>query len=162
MAKRKEDNLTEEERYLLSTIQQQPSRLAAHSIKSLVNRLVSERGYAAVQGGEVIREAWDCVVGKEIAAQTKPGNLRAGTLHIHVADSLTPPGVFLDSYGTNKLVCKWLPWDKIVRRCGPWLQSLEQNEAHVNPLPSSVVHLSRKEFLFQRRFRMKRESPTSH
>jgi predicted nucleic acid-binding Zn ribbon protein len=89
MAKRKEDNLTEEERYLLSTIQQQPSRLAAHSIKSLVNRLVSERGYAAVQGGEVVREAWDCVVGKEIAAQTKPGNLRAGTLHIHVADSLT-------------------------------------------------------------------------
>lgn len=89
MAKRKEDNLTEEERYLLSTIQQQPSRLAAHSIKSLVNRLVSERGYAAVQGGEVIREVWDCVVGKEIAAQTKPGNLRAGTLHIHVADSLT-------------------------------------------------------------------------
>lgn len=89
MAKRKEDNLTEEERYLLSTIQQQPSRLAAHSIKSLVNRLVSERGYAAVQGGEVIRDAWDCVVGKEIAAQTKPGNLRAGTLHIHVADSLT-------------------------------------------------------------------------
>ena len=89
MAKRKEDNLTEEERYLLSTIQQQPSRLVAHSIKSLVNRLVSERGYAAVQGGEVIREAWDCVVGKEIAAQTKPGNLRAGTLHIHVADSLT-------------------------------------------------------------------------
>lgn len=89
MAKRKEDSLTEEERYLLSTIQQQPSRLAAHSIKSLVNRLVSERGYAAVQGGEVIRDAWDCVVGKEIAAQTKPGNLRAGTLHIHVADSLT-------------------------------------------------------------------------
>ena len=89
MAKRKEDNLTEEERYLLSTIQQQPSRLAAQSIKSLVNRLVSERGYAAVQGGEVIRDAWDCVVGKEIAAQTKPGNLRAGTLHIHVADSLT-------------------------------------------------------------------------
>lgn len=89
MAKRKEDNLSEEERYLLSTIQQRPTRLQAQSIKTLVNRLVSERGYAAVQGGEAIREAWDRVVGKELAAQTKPGNLRAGVLHVHVADSLT-------------------------------------------------------------------------
>jgi predicted nucleic acid-binding Zn ribbon protein len=89
MAKRKADNLSEEERYLLSTIQQRPTRLQAQSIQSLVNRLVSERGYAAVQGGEAIREAWDSVVGKEIAGQTKPGNLRGGVLHIHVADSLT-------------------------------------------------------------------------
>jgi hypothetical protein len=89
MAQRKEDNLSEEERYLLGTIQQRPTRLQAQSIKALVNRLVSERGYAAVQGGEAIREAWDQVVGREIAGQTKPGNLRAGVLHIHVADSLT-------------------------------------------------------------------------
>lgn len=89
MAKRKDETLSDEERYLLGTIQQQPTRLQAQSIKALVNRLVSERGYAAVQGGQAVREAWDRVVGKEIAGQTKPGNLRAGVLHVHVADSLT-------------------------------------------------------------------------
>jgi predicted nucleic acid-binding Zn ribbon protein len=89
MAKRKEDELSDEEKYFLSTIHQQPSRLKAHSIKSLVNRLVSDRGYAAVQGGEAIREAWQHVVGRELAAAAKPGNLRNGVLHIHVADSLT-------------------------------------------------------------------------
>ena len=89
MAKRKDEELSDEEKYYLSTIQQQPSRLKAHSIKSLVNRLVSDRGYAAVQGGEAIREAWQKVVGRELAVAAKPGNLRNGVLHIHVADSLT-------------------------------------------------------------------------
>jgi predicted nucleic acid-binding Zn ribbon protein len=70
-------------------IEQKPSRLKAHSIQSLLNRLMNERGYAAVQGGEAIREAWMQVVGPELAGQSKPGNLRAGVLHIHVADSLT-------------------------------------------------------------------------
>lgn len=89
MAKRKDEELSDEEKYLLSTIHQQPSRLKAHSIKSLVNRLVSDRGYAAVQGGEAIREAWQHAVGRELAAAAKPGNLRNGVLHVHVADSLT-------------------------------------------------------------------------
>jgi len=89
MAKRKEDPLSPEEQQLLNTIQQKPSRLKAHSIQSLLNRLINERGYAAVQGGEAIRELWTEVVGPGLAGQSKPGNLRAGVLHIHVADSLT-------------------------------------------------------------------------
>jgi hypothetical protein len=87
MAKRKEDPLSPEEQQLLNMIEQKPSRLKAHSIQSLLNRLMNERGYAAVQGGEAIREAWMQVVGPELAGQSKPGNLRAGVLHIHVADS---------------------------------------------------------------------------
>jgi len=93
MPRRREDKenakLTDEERHILGGIRQQASRIRPQSIKSLVNRLISERGYAAVQGGEAIREAWEKVVGPQLARQAIPGVMRKGVLLINVADSLT-------------------------------------------------------------------------
>lgn len=54
MPRRRDDKenakLSDEERHILGGIRQQASRIRPQSIKALVNRLISERGYAAVQG----------------------------------------------------------------------------------------------------------------
>ncbi len=82
-------DLTDDEKYHLSEIRQFPPRIKPQSIRSLVGRLMNERGYAAVQGGEAIREAWLAVAGPELSQVAKPGVLRRGVLHILVADSLS-------------------------------------------------------------------------
>lgn len=82
-------DLTDDEKYHLSEIRQFSTRIKPLSIRSLVSRLMNERGYAAVQGGEAIREAWLAVAGPELAQVAKPGVLRRGVLHILVADSLS-------------------------------------------------------------------------
>ncbi len=79
----------QQELYDLAQIHQVKSRLHAKSIRSVITRLMSERGYAAEQSAKVSLEQWRVAVGPELARLTRPGNIKRGQILIEVSDSVT-------------------------------------------------------------------------
>lgn len=76
--------MDEEEYYLSQIPKPQPTRLGATKISSLLQRVIQQRGYAAVQSAETLREAWREAVGSDLAGQTRIGNVSRGTLLVFV------------------------------------------------------------------------------
>ncbi len=58
-------------------------------IGSLVNQLMSRRGYAQITSKAELAETVIAVVGAEIGAAIHVGNQRAGVLQIYASDSVT-------------------------------------------------------------------------
>jgi predicted nucleic acid-binding Zn ribbon protein len=57
------------------------------TIGNVLSELMSRRGYARVQGAAANADAWRQAVGPMIAAYTRVGQLRCGTLEVMVANS---------------------------------------------------------------------------
>jgi len=49
---------------------------------------LARRGYAQVESASAASAAWEKAVGSELAADTRPGNIRRGTLEVTVRDSV--------------------------------------------------------------------------
>jgi predicted nucleic acid-binding Zn ribbon protein len=49
---------------------------------------LARRGYAHVESASAASAAWEQAVGAELAADTRPGNIRRGTLEVTVRDSV--------------------------------------------------------------------------
>ena len=58
-------------------------------IGSLVNQLLSRRGYAQVLAGDAIHQAIASVLDPHLKAAFQVGNLRAGVLHLYATDSVS-------------------------------------------------------------------------
>lgn len=58
-------------------------------IGSLVSQLMSRRGYAQVFAGEEMQAILEGEVGAELAKSVQVGNVKRGTLHIYLTDSVT-------------------------------------------------------------------------
>ena len=58
-------------------------------IGSLINQLMSRRGYAQVLAGEDLHQVVASVVGQQLGNSLQVGNLRGGVLQIYAADSVT-------------------------------------------------------------------------
>jgi len=67
----------QEDPYWLSHMAKaQPSRLRIKSISSIVDRLIVEKGYAAQQSMEVLREQWHIAVGDALFSQSRVGKIQ--------------------------------------------------------------------------------------
>ncbi len=80
---------TEEEieAWNLAQIHQRRSNLHAKPIGSVIRKLMSQRGYAAIQATSELHEKWGEIVGEVLAQRTCPGNVSRGTLLVIVNDS---------------------------------------------------------------------------
>ncbi len=75
------------EAWNLSQIRQRSSNLHAKPISSVMRKLMSQRGYAAIQATSELSERWKEIVGEVLAQLTCPGNVSRGTLQVIVSDS---------------------------------------------------------------------------
>ncbi len=80
---------TEEEldAWNLAQIQQRRSNLFAKPISSVMKRLMSQKGYSAIQATSQLGEQWNEIVGELLARMTRPGNISRGVLLVSVSDS---------------------------------------------------------------------------
>ena len=58
-------------------------------IGSLVNQLLSRRGYASIAAGEELQNAVTSIVGASLGASIRVGNLNRGVLQLYATDSVT-------------------------------------------------------------------------
>jgi len=61
----------------------QPQRIG-----ELLAKLLAQRGYGQAQTTQDLNEAWRAVAGEALAAQTRAGTIKRGTLEVLVAHSL--------------------------------------------------------------------------
>jgi hypothetical protein len=76
--------MDDEEYYLSQIPKPQPTRLGATKVSSLLARVIQQRGYAAVQSAELLRETWRSAVGEDMDGQTRIGNISRGALPVFV------------------------------------------------------------------------------
>ena len=77
-------SMDDEEYYLSQIPKPQPTRLGATKIATLLRRVIQQRGYAAVQSADLLKEAWLIAVGKDLSDQTRIGNVSRGALQVFV------------------------------------------------------------------------------
>ena len=79
----------QEDPYWLSHMAKaQPSRLRIKSISSIVDRLIVEKGYAAQQSMEVLREQWHIAVGDALFSQSRVGKIQRGILQVFALNTI--------------------------------------------------------------------------
>jgi predicted nucleic acid-binding Zn ribbon protein len=61
---------------------------APQKIADILSRLITQRGYARMQGATVEREIWAEAVGPQIAALSRPGELKRGVLDVYVTSNI--------------------------------------------------------------------------
>jgi hypothetical protein len=66
-----------------------PAASGPRPLGSLVNQLLSRRGYAQVMAGQELQAVLEAEVGQQLAGSVRVGNLKRGILHIYIADSVT-------------------------------------------------------------------------
>lgn len=76
--------MNDEEYYLSQIPKPLATRLGASKVSSLLQRVIQQRGYAAVQSGDQLLEAWNEAIGKELAGQTRIGKVSRGALQVFV------------------------------------------------------------------------------
>jgi hypothetical protein len=77
----------DDEEYFLSQIPKpQPTRLGATKIATLLKRVIQQRGYAAVQSADALKEAWVAAVGDDLSGKTRLGKVSRGALQVFVSN----------------------------------------------------------------------------
>ena len=56
-------------------------------IADVVAQLLVQRGYGRIEANEQLADAWAAAAGEPLAAHSRPGKLRRGTLEVAVANS---------------------------------------------------------------------------
>ena len=56
-------------------------------IADIVAQLLTQRGYGRIEANEQLAEAWAAAAGEPLAAASRPGKLRRGTLEVAVTNS---------------------------------------------------------------------------
>ena len=81
--------MQDDEAYYLSQIpKQQPSRVQVPKVSSILNRVIQQRGYAAVQSTQLLNEAWSEAVGSVLAGQTRVGKIERGALQVYASNKV--------------------------------------------------------------------------
>lgn len=77
----------EVEKWNLSQIRQQRSRLRAKPISSVMRTLMARSGYGQTKSNERLAESFRIAAGEPLASYARPGNINRGVLQVHVANS---------------------------------------------------------------------------
>lgn len=69
---------------------QQNQRFSAmpKRIDNVVSRLMTRKGYAREQANNELIEVWKTIVGDSMVRDSRPGNVRRGTLQVNVRNSI--------------------------------------------------------------------------
>ena len=79
----------QEEAYHLSRVpKQQGSKLHATKVSSVLQKVIQQRGYAAVQSMDRLRSVWEEIVGSKLAGQTSVGKISRGQLAIAASNEV--------------------------------------------------------------------------
>ncbi len=97
--------------------QQQRYPAEPKAARAVVNRWIARRGLAADVSNQELQRRWVELVGKDLAARTRVGNLRRKSLEVHVESSVVMQQLqfqqhrllaglqeFLPHYGIAKLI----------------------------------------------------------
>ena len=76
--------------------------------------LMARRGYAQAQISDARCDAWNAVVGKELAASTRAGNMRRGVFEVVVTNSIVMQELSFRKQELVGLLAKELPSENIV------------------------------------------------
>lgn len=90
-----------------------PEKRRVRKIGSLVNQLMSRRGYAQAGATDQLQATLNSAVGKELAATTRVGKVRRGVLQVYAADSVTLQELNFQKRTILKRIQKELPHAKI-------------------------------------------------
>ena len=82
-------------------------------IGSLMNQLISRRGYAQVTVDEELHRTVAAVIGDQLAADFQIGNLRKGVLQIYATDSVTLQELNFRKRAILKRLQKELPQNRV-------------------------------------------------
>jgi predicted nucleic acid-binding Zn ribbon protein len=110
---RKEPTPEEQEQWDLAQIKQGNSRLFARPIRSVMRRLLAEKGYATIESAQQLSDAWPSIVGEMLAKVTRPGKVSKGVLLVEVAHSLALQEIHFQKSKILKAVEAQLPAYKL-------------------------------------------------
>jgi predicted nucleic acid-binding Zn ribbon protein len=82
------DNDQAELAQLMADWRRRKSGRDAKRLGDVINELVARRGYLRTLASQDLNELWQDVAGKELAADSRPGNVRRGTLDIYASSSI--------------------------------------------------------------------------
>jgi hypothetical protein len=80
--------MNDEEYYLSQIPKPLPTRLGASKVSSLLQRVIQQKGYAAVQSTNELLDVWNEAVGKDLIGQTRVGKVARGALQVFVPNQV--------------------------------------------------------------------------
>ncbi|MCU0709206.1 MAG: DUF721 domain-containing protein [Pirellula sp.] len=80
--------MNDEEYYLSQIPKPLPTRLGASKVSSLLQRVIQQKGYAAVQSANELLDVWNEAVGKDLIGQTRVGKVSRGALQVFVPNQV--------------------------------------------------------------------------
>jgi hypothetical protein len=83
-------------------------------IGSLVNQLMSRRGYAQAAANDELRQLIAAVIGGPLESAFQVGNLRQGVLQVYAADSVTLQELNFHKRAILKHLEQQLPSNKVI------------------------------------------------
>jgi predicted nucleic acid-binding Zn ribbon protein len=99
----------EREQWELAQIKQSNSRLFARPIGSVMRKLLSEKGYGAIESAQEMLDAWPAMVGERLAKVTRPGRVAKGVLLVEVANSQALQEIHFEKTKILKAIQRDLP-----------------------------------------------------
>jgi len=79
----------DDEAYFLSQIPKpRGTRINASKISTVLNRVIEQKGYAAIQSRELLGQAWEQAVGPHLAPQTRVGKVERGALQVFTSSKI--------------------------------------------------------------------------
>jgi hypothetical protein len=103
----------EQEKWDLAQIRQQPPRLFAKPIGSVMKKLLAERDYAATQSSSNLLDAWQEAAGTRYLTSTRPGKVTRGVLQVEVASSVILQELHFEKSRILKVLVEKLPEFKL-------------------------------------------------
>ncbi len=105
----------ERERWELEQIKQSHSRLYARQIGTVVRKLLTTKGYGAIQSTQSLQETWAGIVGEKLAAATRVGKISRGALLVEANSSQALQELHFQNQTILKRLKAELPEQKINR-----------------------------------------------
>ncbi|MGN6547143.1 MAG: DUF721 domain-containing protein [Aureliella sp.] len=104
----------EREQWELAQIKQGNTRIFARPIGSVMRKLLSEKGYGAVESAQELLDAWPGLAGERLAKVTRPGRVAKGVLLVEVANSQALQEIHFEKIKILKAIQRDLPAYKVI------------------------------------------------
>lgn len=104
----------DDERNLQADYRRKQVRIAPPKpVRDVLSQLLARRGYAQVQTAGACEAAWQQAVGKKLAADSRPGNVKRGVLEVLVRNSVTLQELGFVKVKVVKALAKLIPEQQI-------------------------------------------------
>ena len=83
-------------------------------METVIAELIARRGYAQEQTSDARGDAWNAIIGKDMAASTRAGNVRRGVFEVVVTNSIVMQELSFRKQELVGLLAKELPNENIL------------------------------------------------